>query len=223
MNKRSALLALSSCLLIIGSVFLGGAQKALGAEPRGWVDIMPASNFAGWTRITIPPDRPLAEESQWSVDAANHTLICAGDGGHEWLRYHRELRNFRFHVEWRLTKVAGKKDYNSGVFVRNDANGTVWYQAQVGDASGGFIFGDNPENGSLHRINLRSALRKQAVKPAGEWNSYDLRCQGKKIILRVNGAVTSKFDRCNNLQGYVGLEAEGSRIEFRRMRIKVLK
>ena len=222
MKKETLLVLLILSVTFIGIGLLVSRSSGLNAAPAGWVDIMPASNFSGWTRITIPPDRPLPKQSQWSVDAASGTVICAGDGGHEWLRYHRELRDFLFHIEWRFTKVAGKKNYNSGIFVRNNANGLTWYQAQTGDASGGYLFGDNPANGSLHRFSLRSELTQQAVKPAGEWNTYDIRCQGKKIILRVNGVVTSEFDDCKNLQGYVGLEAEGSRIEFRHIRIKAL-
>lgn len=219
--KRTAFLASLVCsLVIIGFVFLPGEHNALNAEPAGWVDIMPKSSFKGWTRVAIPPDRPLAKNSQWSV--ANGTLICAGNGGHEWLRYSRKLGNFLFHVEWQLTKEAGNAKYNSGVFVRNDAKGVIWYQAQVGSASGGYFFGDNPEGGSLHPFNLHSAITKQAVKPAGEWNTFDIRCQGKKLILRVNGVVTNVFNDCDNPKGYLGLEAEGSRIEFRDIRIKML-
>jgi hypothetical protein len=208
------------CLGIIGIAFLPSKQNTLSAQPSGWVGIMPTPTFEGWTRVMIPPDRPLPKESQWSMDVADHTLICAGDGGHEWLRYDREFGDFVLHVEWRLTKRAGDAKYNSGVFVRTDARGLIWYQAQVGNASGGYFFGQNPENGSLPRFSLRSALTHQAVKPAGEWNTYDIRCESKKLILRVNGVVTSEFDTCNNPRGYVGLEAEGSRIEFRHVRIK---
>ena len=222
MTKKALLTSLILCLVAIGITFFPNRRGSLGAEPSGWVNIMPPRTFAGWTRIAIPPDHPLSTKSQWRVDTANDTLICAGDGGHEWLRYHRKLGDFVFHVEWRLTKRAGDKNYNSGVFVRNNAHGQIWYQAQVGSASGGFFFGDNPENGSLHSFNLESSLTGQAVKPAGEWNTYDIRCLGKRLVLRVNGVKTSEFDDCNNLKGYLGLEAEGSRIEFRHMRIKVL-
>jgi len=219
--KQKILLA-SLVFVIIGIAFLPSKQNTLSAESSGWVDIMPTSAFKRWTRVTIPPDRPMPKKSQWSIDAANGALICAGDGGHEWLRYDRELGDFLFHVEWRLTKRAGNVKYNSGVFVRNNAQGLIWYQAQVGNAGGGYFFGQNPENGLLPRFSLRSTLTQQAVRPAGEWNTYDIRCQGKKLILRVNGVKTSEFDDCNNPRGYVGLEAEGSRIEFRHMRIKVL-
>jgi hypothetical protein len=211
----------------IGAVFiaLGMAphkSSEHGAPAAGWVDIFPAPSLKGWTRVAIPPDHPLSPTSQWTVDTAQHTIVCAGDGGHEWLRYDHELGNFLFHAEWRLTKHEGAKGYNSGVFVRTSADGRIWYQAQVGSASGGYLFGDNPVNGSLQHFDLHSILTEERVKEAGEWNTYDIRCQGKKIILGVNGATTSDLDQCNNPKGYLGLEAEGSRIEFRNLRIRML-
>jgi 3-keto-disaccharide hydrolase len=203
-----------------------GANLALSsARPSkagGWLNIMPPASFAGWTRVEIPPDRPLGKTSQWSVSPAAGIIVCAGDGGHEWLRYDLELGDFEFHVEWRLIKIADKEKYNSGVFVRNNENGSVWYQAQVGSPAAGFLFGENPEGAGLARFNLRAAMKGYPLKEVGKWNTYVIRCQGEKISLWVNGKKTSEFDRCNNPRGYLGLEAEGSRIEFRRLRIKTL-
>ena len=209
-------------LLICVAVVPHGKMQAA-PETSGWINIMPDSSFRNWMRIAIPPNRPLAQHSQWSVDATDHTVICAGDGGHEWLRYGRKLDNFLFHVEWRLTKHEGSKGYNSGVFVRNNRDGSIWYQAQVGNASGGYWFGyDNPAEKGPIGFDLKSQMTTNPVKPAGEWTTFDIRCQGAKLILKVNGIKTSEFDACRNLEGYLGLEAEGSRIEFRHMRIKIL-
>lgn len=212
----------------VGLVLVGvlipplGATTSLAANASGWINIFPLPSLKAWTRVPIPPGRALSPDSQWSVDTAHHTIVCAGNGGHEWLRYDRELGDFMFHVEWRLTAVEGAKNYNSGVFVRNSADGLTWYQAQVGSASGGYLFGDNPENGKLVRVNLESKLTGNHVKEAGEWNTYDIRSEGSKIIVVVNGTKTSEFDQCTNPKGYLGLEAEGSRIEFRNLRIKIL-
>ncbi|MEJ2009533.1 MAG: DUF1080 domain-containing protein [Acidobacteriota bacterium] len=215
--------SLFSLLFLIGIAIVPPGSGQTEAKSSGWINIMPNSSFSHWTRIAIPPSHPLAKSSQWSVDPANHTVVCAGNGGHEWLRYDRELGNFLFHVEWRLTKVEGAKDYNSGVFVRNNENGAIWYQAQVGSAGGGYWFGN--ENATAKKpisFNLHSRMTTNPVKPAGQWNTFDIRCQGPELILTVNGVKTSEFDECKNLKGYLGLEAEGYRIEFRHMRIKVL-
>ncbi len=211
-------------LFFIGIARVPRSESQTMSKASGWTNIMPDSALAHWTRVAIPPSRTLGKYSQWSVNARTHTLVCAGNGGHEWLRYDRELGNFLFHVEWRLVRQEGVKNYNSGVFVRNNLNGSIWYQAQVGSASGGYWFGnDNPAGKKPISFSLESKMPSQRVKPAGGWNTFDIRCQGSKLILKVNGVKTSEFDDCRNYKGYLGLEAEGSRIEFRHMRIKLLK
>ncbi|HET7100399.1 MAG TPA: DUF1080 domain-containing protein [Terriglobia bacterium] len=210
--------------LLLGIAMVPGGRSHAEPKPSGWINIIPGPSLQHWTRVTIPPGRPLPKRSQWSVDSATHALTCAGNGGHEFLRYDgQQLGNFLFHVEWRLARHKGAKGYNSGVFVRNNSDGSIWYQSQVGDASGGYWFGyDDPAVKGPISFNLQSRMAANPVKPAGEWNSFDIRCQGAKIILKVNGTTTSEFDACKNLKGYLGLEAEGSRIEFQNMRIKLL-
>ena len=224
MKNKAISTSMVLLLFLIGIAVVRQGEIQAAPEGSGWINIMPDSSFHDWTRIAIPPNRPLAPQSQWSVDAAGHTVVCAGDGGHEFLRYGRKLGNFLFHVEWRLTKHEEGKGYNSGVFVRNNQDGSIWYQAQVGDSSGGYWFGyDDPAEKGPVGFNLKSQMTTNPVKPAGEWNTFDIRSQGAKLILKVNGIKTSEFDKCKNLEGYLGLEAEGSRIEFRDMRIKLLK
>jgi hypothetical protein len=183
---------------------------------------MPDASFKGWTRIAIPPDKPVDAVTQWKVDADRKLLICEGNRGHEWLRYDRELGDFILHVEWRFPVIEGGKGYNSGVFVRNDEKGVIWHQAQTGGASGGFLFGNTPVNGTPQRFNLSKEIKENRVKAAGEWNTYDIRCEGKKITLTVNGAVMSEF-ASGTEKGYIGFEAEGYLIEFRNIRVKPLR
>jgi len=205
---------------------VGGARaqsdSALQSDPRGWLDLLPGVSLRGWTRVPIPPGKAPDPVSQWKVDPVNRFLVCEGTGGHEWLRYDREFTDFIFHVEWRFTKRAGAKGYNSGIFVRNSADGVLWHQAQVGAGSGGFLFGDTLVDGAKQRINLSSQLKENRVKEAGEWNTYELRCKAKTVTVWVNGAVTSECTTCDVPKGYVGLEAEGYRIEFRNLMLKEL-
>jgi len=132
------------------------------------------------------------------------------------------VRNAVFHVEWKYTLVEGRKNYNSGIYIRNSADGRIWHQGQIGDASGGFLFGDTLVSGIRMRINLAQQLIEQRVKPAGEWNVSELTADGNRISFWVNGGVTSVFNNCEVPSGFVGLEAEGYRIEFRNLKLKML-
>ena len=184
------------------------------------VNLFPADAEAQWTRIAIPPTNPVSTVAQWHIDAAKRTIVCDGNGGHDWLKFNHELRNFTFHVKWRFTPVPGTPKYNSGVFFRNDADGTTWHQAQTG-AGGGYVFGMTPVNGTITRFNEQKTMTENRVKPAGQWNVYDIRCVGDTCTLAVNGATVNTV-KVGVDKGFIGLEAEGYKIEFKDFKVKEL-
>ncbi len=211
---------LAACVIVRGDD--RPTASALERAPSGWTNLLKGANpLDHFTRVPIPPEGKLNPESQWTIDPASGWLVCAGNRGHEWLRHDQEYGDVIFHVEWRFTPVEGKKGYNSGVFARNSADGRVWHQAQTGSGSGGFLFGDTPREGKLKRINHGGQV-KSRVKPAGEWNTFELECKGREITLWVNGAVADTITDCELERGYLGLEAEGYRIEFRSVLVKPL-
>jgi arylsulfatase A-like enzyme len=192
----------------------------LASDPAGWVDIMPHKSLKGWTRMSVPPGKTLDPINQWSLDKEHGTIVCEGNHGHEWLRYDHELTNYLLHVEWRFEQdSAGRKGYNSGVFVRNNLDGSVWHQAQVGGTA--YIFGQTLMHGELSRIRIPSP-EVNPLHPIGEWNTYEIRCAGPKISLWVNGDFAGAADVPEVLKGYWGLEAEGYHIEFRNIKLKNL-
>jgi hypothetical protein len=200
------------------------SPSALERSSEGWTDLLEQAGpkLSGWTRGPIPPSGKLKPQSQWSFQPDTGILLCEGNGGHEWLRWDKEMSDGVFHVEWRFVPVAGKKGYNSGIYARNSDDATIWHQAQTGDASGGFLFGQSPASGALKGFNLSKNIPEQRVKPAGEWNTFEITCKGKDMTLWVNGAVTNEWHDCEVPKGYVGLEAEGFKIEFRNVKIKPL-
>ena len=200
------------------------AVSALGQTGGGWKNILPPPSLKGWTRIAIPPTQPLGAKQQWSVDKKNKTLVCAGDQGHDWLRYDQEVTDFVFHAEFRFTKLAdeSKARYNSGIFVRNNSDGAIWHQAQIGSSSGGYFFGVTRVKGENKRLNFQDKTKPSPVKPAGEWNTIEVRAQGNRMTLWVNGGVASEWNDLEVTKGYLGLEAEGYHIVFRNLKIKKL-
>jgi hypothetical protein len=190
-----------------------------GADDRGWIDIQPAPDLKGWTRVPIPETNHLGR-AQWHVDRAAGVLVCDGDGGHDMLRFDEELTNCTFHVEFRFSPASGAKaGYNSGVFIRNSADGRIWHQAQL-TPDGGFLFGMTPVEGRLKWVKLPPA--EERMKPAGEWNTMDLTARGETLSVWLNGAVTCTWTNCAVPKGYIALEAEGHRVEFRNLKLKEL-
>jgi hypothetical protein len=196
------------------------ASASKAPEP---LDLLPPVDLKGWTRIPIPPVDGLKPVMQWRVDAAQHALICNGDGGHEWLRYDRELGDFILSVDWRFTpRGPEEKRYNSGIGVRLSKYGEIWAQAQTG-LTGGYLFGANFADGVLKSFNLSKEMKENRVKPAGEWNHYEVTARGDVLTLAVNGQVVSELRGYGLRRGYVGLEAEGYEITFRNLQLQVLE
>lgn len=192
----------------------------LESEPNGWRDILPAAGLKGWRRVSVPPGGELGRD-QWHVDEKSKVLVCDGDGGHDMLLLDEEIGDAVFHAEFRYTRIEGKSGYNSGIYVRNGADGAIWHQAQIGDGKGGYLFGQTVDgDGRKKRFNQPAADNR--VKPAGEWNTIEITAVRRVLTLWVNGAVTCRFEDCGSAKGHIGLEGEGYRIEFRNLKVKRL-
>jgi Domain of Unknown Function (DUF1080) len=196
--------------------------SALESNAQGWTDILPSPDLKDWSRVPVPPTDKLGRD-QWHLDPATKVLICDGDGGHDMLLWDKEVGDAIFHFECRYTKIEGKTGYNSGAYVRNSKDGSIWHQAQFGDAKDGYLFGETlNSDGKKKFFSLKNKVTEGRVKPAGEWNILEVTARGKTLVLWVNGAVTCQFDDCGMPKGRVGLEGEGYRIEFRNLKVKEL-
>jgi len=199
-------------VLLLTLAATGYAQPA---EPK---DILPDESLKGWTRIPIPPVDGLKPKMQWPVDRAQHTLICSGDGGHEWLRYDQELGDYVLQVDWRFTpRAPDEHRYNSGIGIRLSRYGELWVQAQAGLT--GYLFGQNFTDGTIRGFNLSKEVKTNRVKPAGEWNHYEVGVQGDRVTLTVNGEVINEVTGIGPRRGYIGLEGEGFEITFKNLKL----
>src|SRR5512133_2230962 len=132
--------------------------SALSSDPKGWIDLLADKSLAQWSRVPLTPVGQLAagdvaKPSPWKFDDARGLLVCEGDkAGHEMYRFAQEVGDFVYHVEWRYAGPPDQKAYNSGVFARANADGTIWHQAQTG-TGGGYLFGATLVDGKPGRVN----------------------------------------------------------------------
>jgi hypothetical protein len=184
-------------------------------------------NLDGWTIFV--------DESIISPDDffyVNDGMIeCAGVPN-GYLRTVKEYSDYHLHIEWRYPD----EPTNSGVFLHTNGPDLIWpahYQGQLKyQDAGDFIvhgvgksatLGDSTYVSSDTLKPLIPKLNPTNEKPAGEWNSYDITCQGNTIELRVNGLLQNTATNCSMTSGGIGLQAEGSRIQFRNLWIEPLK
>ena len=149
-----------------------------------------------------------------------------------YLRTVKEYSDYQLHIEWRYPD----NPTNSGVFLHTSGPDLIWpahYQGQLKfENAGDFIvhgvglsatIGDTVYVSSDTLKPLIPKLNPTNEKPAGEWNSYDITCIGSTIELRVNGMLQNTATNCSLTKGGIGLQAEGSKIQYRNLWIEHLK
>ncbi len=177
-------------------------------------------NLDGW-KIYIENDSITPEQFFYVNDGMIETV--GKPMGH--LRTIKEYSNYRLHVEWRYPD----EPTNSGVYLHTsgeDAAIPNHFQGQLKyENAGDFIISgvgmtatvqDSTATSTPDVRPLIAKLHPSNEKPAGsEWNSYDITCKGDTIELRVNGLLQNVATNCSATKGSIGLQAEGSRIQFR--------
>lgn len=149
-----------------------------------------------------------------------------------YMRTKQEYTNYRLHVEWRYPE----KPTNSGIMLHVGGPDKIWithYQAQLKHENAGDFIVHGV--GQLATIGDSVYVSTETVKPvipkihptnenpAGEWNSYDITCKGNTIEVRVNGLLQNTATNCSLTKGAIGLQAEGSKIQFRNIWIETIE
>lgn len=148
-----------------------------------------------------------------------------------YLRTNKAYSNYVLHLEWRYPE----KPTNSGIFLHATESDAIWiphYQAQLKYKNAGdFIVhgigrkatvGDSLCVSTAEVKPILSKLHPSNEKEAGEWNTYDITCKDNTIEIKVNGLLQNVAHNCSVNKGYIGLQAEGSKIQFKNMWIKAL-
>lgn len=211
-TARSTLLA---ALLAFGVLVAGAAAD------DEWKPLFNGEDLAGWQAV----DGPL---ESWQVEDA--MLSTTGQGG-GWLSTTEEYANFELELEFRVPPGG-----NSGVFLRAPHEGNPAFagmEIQVLDDYAEEYAKLQPAQycGSLYGV---AAAEPRVSLKAGEWQKLAILCDGDKVRVELNGTVvvdTDLDDHQDKIQehpgvkrttGYVGLQNHGSRLDYRKLRIRVL-
>jgi hypothetical protein len=149
-----------------------------------------------------------------------------------YLRTVKEYENYNLHIEWRYPETPT----NSGVFLHTSGPDKLWpehFQAQLKHENAGDFIVHGVGNSAVLKDTLFTSTIEQRPllpkwnptneKPAGEWNSYDITCKGNTIEVRVNGLLQNSATNCSLTKGGIGLQAEGSKIQFRNLWVEPIK
>lgn len=188
-------------------------------SPAGSVSLFDGASLAGWEGDT----------NVWRVrDGVIVGGSMAGNPRNEFLATLRSYTNFVLRLDYRLAGTEGF--INSGVQFRsvrlsNPPNEMMGYQADIGAGHSGCLYDESRRGKFLARASDDTIKR---LEKEGDWNRYELRCEGRHIEIRLNGEQTVSYtepDTAIPQEGLIGLQIHGgskAEVFFRNVNIQEL-
>jgi len=142
-----------------------------------------------------------------------------------YMRTKEQYSDYTLHLEWRWPGEPS----NSGVFIHSQLPDTIWAKAIECQLKYGNAGDFNCNGGSTMNERTEVAIRvikrkgENLEKPAGEWNTMEVVCQGNTMELFINGVSQNKGTGVFASKGFIGIQSEGKEIQFRNIYLTVPK
>ena len=197
-------------------------EKPWPVKPGKKIALFNGKDLNGWIRFS-PDDKP-DDQKKWTVDKVwsvrDGVIRCEGKPN-GYIRTTESYADYKLHLEWRWPE----KPTNSGVLLHTAGIDRVWpkcVEAQLMHENAGdfwllnhsTIIADGKQIGPKPYANGKKK-HPSNEKPVGQWNSYDIICDGGKVTLFVNDLLQNEGTQANPSYGPICLQSEGSPIEFR--------
>jgi mono/diheme cytochrome c family protein/glucose/arabinose dehydrogenase len=163
----------------------------------------------------------------------------SGNPRNEFLTTKRSYYNFRLKLEYKLVGTEGF--VNSGVQFRsqratNPPNEMIGYQADIGAGYTGFLYDESRRKRFLARAGagvgaygVKDEAEMKTLEKPGEWNTYEVRAEGPRITIHLNGKATLDYTETDpaidDAYGFIGLQIHGNnkaQVYFRNITIDPL-
>lgn len=203
--------------LIITGGSLCTAQEITEWSETGWVDLFNGKDLTGWQTT-----------GNWIV-ADGIVTLYPREGETGWKRYDaylttkKQYSSFVLSVDFKFEPTG-----NSGVFLRvGDLKDhvTSGFEIQILDTHDL----EKPGHHDCGGIIRTSAPFTNAVKPAGEWNRYQIVLKDSTLVVFLNGQLIQALDLSRSaiknrpMAGYISFQDEAKVVSYRNIRIKELK
>ncbi|MEV7084918.1 ThuA domain-containing protein [Streptomyces sp. NPDC093085] len=199
--------------LLGGLRYAAGQVKADCKPKTGYRSLFNGETLEGWKQA-----------GPGKFDIVDGELRSQGGMGLLWYQA-KEFGAYSLKLDWKM-----EGDDNSGVFVGFPASEDPWsavnngYEVQI-DAT------DTPDRTTGAVYGFQSAdlkARDRVLRPPGQWNHYEIKVQGERLRIFLNGVKINDFtnkDPARSLKnGYIGLQNHGAddHVSFRNIEIKEL-
>jgi hypothetical protein len=177
-------------------------------------------DLSGWGHFLTGEADP---SMTWSVE--DGAIVCTGSPN-GYLKTEGVYRDFVLRFQWRWSPVT-KRAGNSGVLLRTVGEDKCWpdcVEAQLMSGNAGDFVNLSGAAMEMPRAEGRFGRKSHgAERPIGEWNEYEIVCEGDRIALFVNGEKVNEASGCPERAGVIGLQSEGAEIHFRAIEVRSIE
>ena len=208
-----------AALLLGGCSFVHKAEQKLGLE-TGFTSLFDGKSLYGW-KANEREDVFKVRDGMIVVNGPRCHLFYVGEVNHH------EFKNFHLKLQAKTEPKA-----NSGVYFHTAYQDSGWpakgFEAQVNTTHS-----DPKKTGGLYAV---ADVMNDAPSKDGEWFDYDIIVEGKHVVLKVNGKITTDWTQPDNWQPPQGMPGRvigsgtfalqghdpGSTVYFKNIRVKAL-
>lgn len=165
-------------------------------EANGWVPLFNGVDLTGWVPAgmdEVEVDAGTGEAAGYRVVDGELQALVKGSSGY--IRTSRtDYDDFEFRMDFKISKLA-----NSGVFLRSTADGNPSFNGCEIQILDDFNW-EKATNSKLKPYQFSGGLygaaapSKPALKPIGEWNTYEINCVGTRMNCALNGTILWDVD-----------------------------
>lgn len=196
MKNKMSLLAVVALFAVSSPLLAAEAGKA--------VSLFDGKTFAGWegdTKKTFRIQDGSIVGGSLSAAVPRNEFLCTT----------KEFANFVLRVEF---KLLGGPKANAGVQIRTkripNHHEVSGYQADMGDPSWwGCLYDESRRNKVLAKSDIEAVNK---VLKREDWNQYEIRCEGKRIQITLNGLKTVDYtepDAAIPVTGIIAVQIHG--------------
>jgi hypothetical protein len=211
-----------ACVIALALVPLSGKRVSGQQDSKAaWISLLEGSDLAKhWTTT-----------GNWKLQADGVVALQPRPGEKGWQRYDaylwskKQYRDFEVDFEYKVDKGG-----NSGFYFHvGDLKSPVakGIEVQIYDSHGkakGAKLTDHDSGGVIPGL----PPMKNTAKPAGEWNRFQITCQGNKVTISLNGEIVNEVSLDNEkiktrpATGYIGFQDHGLPLSLRNIRVREL-
>lgn len=191
-------------------------------DEKGFVPLFNGKDFSG-IKFHL---RGNADPSK-TFSVKDGMIVCTGRPPGYWYT-EKKYQEFTLRFDWRFKRPENLKNEddfrgNSGYLLWVNEH-KVWpysMETQGMNRQAGFIYFIGQKQKEKNKFQYSNEARQQAVKPVGEWNTYEVVAKGDTVVVSINGKrITTVTSHEYAKDGHIGFQSEGAEIHWKNIRIR---